>query len=178
MIACGGLEAILPAGLPLASNPPSPPVEKRPWDGAGPHPAAVRNVVLEAAREHRVDPAFVESVISAESEFQCDAVSPRGALGLMQVMPETAEELGYDARDWEQNIEAGTAYLGILLRKYSHYPNKVQMALAAYNAGPGTVERYRGIPPFRATRTYIHRVLSHYRLLKQSAEPAVSEPRP
>lgn len=142
-----------------------------------PNRGAVQTAVLLAAREHQVDPAVIESVIEAESSFRGDAVSPKGAVGLMQVMPDTARELGFNPGHWQQNIEAGTVYLGLLLRRYRHRPDGIQLALAAYNAGPGNVAKYRGIPPFRETRTYVKRVMSRYRQLKREKRfTALAEP--
>lgn len=119
-------------------------------------------VIIEAAREHEVDPIFVECVMNAESEARTEAISHRGAVGLMQVMPATAEELGLDANDWRENLQAGTAYLGILMKKYGD----VRLALAAYNAGPGKVNRYRGVPPYPETRAYVRKVMHRYRMRK------------
>lgn len=127
---------------------------------------SIEQTVDEAAEAHRVDPAVLKSVIKAESGFEIGAVSPKGAIGLMQLMPETAEEFGYDARDPEENVHAGAAYLSVLIRRYRHKRNGLQLAIAAYNAGPGNVERYRGVPPFRETRTYVKRVLGYYRDFK------------
>ena len=137
--------------------------------------ANIQSVALDAALEHSVDPAMVLSVIATESSFENDAISPKGAVGLMQVMPETARELGYDPADWQENIEAGTVYLGMLLSRYRHRTNGVQLALAAYNAGPGAVERYKGIPPFRETRRYVKRVMARYRSAagRRRHEPAL-----
>lgn len=127
----------------------------------------IQSAALAAAREHRVDPNVVLSVMEAESCFQTGAVSPRGAVGLMQIRPETARELGYDARNWRENILAGTAYLGILLTRYRSDRNGVELAIAAYNAGPGAVARYKGVPPFKETRTYVKRVIDRYRLAQR-----------
>ncbi len=98
----------------------------------------------------------------AESGFEPAAVSPKGALGLMQLMPETARQLGVDPADPRQNAAGGAQYLRELLAKYESDPNQVLLALAAYNAGPGAVERYRGVPPWRETREYILRVLRNW----------------
>jgi soluble lytic murein transglycosylase-like protein len=125
-------------------------------------PFSIDQTVREAAAEHRVDPAFIKSIIHAESSFQLDAISPKGAIGLMQLMPETAQELGYDPTNPKENIHAGTAYLSYLMNLYRHRKNGLQLAVAAYNAGPGNVARYRGIPPFRETRTYVKRVMHYY----------------
>jgi soluble lytic murein transglycosylase-like protein len=127
-----------------------------------PPPLPLDYIVHAAALEHNVDPAVIKSIIKAESGFRPDAASPKGALGLMQVMPETAEELGYDATIPEQNIQAGIEYLGSLVSRYSHRRNGLQLAIAAYNAGPGNVDKYRGIPPFPETRSYVKRVMAYY----------------
>jgi soluble lytic murein transglycosylase-like protein len=100
--------------------------------------------------------------MKAESGFQPNAVSPKGAIGLMQLMPETARELGVDPRDPHQNADGGAQYLRALLARYESDPNQVLLALAAYNAGPAAVERYHGVPPYRETREYILRVLKNW----------------
>jgi|SRR5579883_1201614 len=122
------------------------------------------DVVRFAAKKHGVEPTLVKSIIKAESAFNEAAVSPKGALGLMQLMPETATEYGaVDPLDPEQNIDAGTKYLGALLRRYQNHKNALPLAIAAYNAGPGNVDKYKGIPPFSETRTYVSRVLNYQR---------------
>lgn len=113
-----------------------------------------------AARKHKVRAALVKGIVAAESAFNANAVSPRGAIGLMQLMPETAEQYGVDPLVPEQNIDAGTKYLGALIGKYSRYRNGLKRAIAAYNAGPGVVDRYRGIPPYKETQGYVIRVLA------------------
>jgi soluble lytic murein transglycosylase-like protein len=116
-----------------------------------------------AASKHQVSPPFVKSIIAAESGFSQAAVSLKGAIGLMQLMPETAREFGADPAVPEQNIDAGTHYLSWLLRRYAGKRDALRRAIAAYNAGPGAVERYRGVRPFRETRTYVTRVLRFYK---------------
>jgi soluble lytic murein transglycosylase-like protein len=123
----------------------------------------LNEMIAAAARKHEVNPAFVKSIIAAESAFSQAAVSPKGAIGLMQLMPETAREFGADPAVPEQNIDAGTHYLSWLLRRYAGKRDALKRAIAAYNAGPGAVERYRGVPPFRETRTYVARVLRFYK---------------
>jgi soluble lytic murein transglycosylase-like protein len=113
-----------------------------------------------AARRHNVPAALVKAVIAAESSFDPSAVSPKGAMGLMQLMPGTADDMGVDEpfHD-EQNVHGGTRYLRWLFDRYGDWLRTV----AAYNAGPEAVERYGGVPPYRETREYVQRVLSYYR---------------
>jgi len=97
-----------------------------------------------------------------ESGYRADAVSRKGAIGLMQLMPDTARLYGADPTDPKQNVEAGTQYLRDLLWKYRNDDHQVSRALAAYNAGPKAVDRYHGIPPYRETIAYVERVLRRY----------------
>ncbi|HHQ68941.1 MAG TPA: DUF4124 domain-containing protein [Halothiobacillaceae bacterium] len=108
------------------------------------------------ADRHNVPESLIRAVIHAESAFRPDAISPKGAGGLMQLMPATAERFGVrDRFDPEQNIAGGVAYLAFLL---DHFNNDQRLAVAAYNAGEGAVGRYNGIPPFKETQTYVRRV--------------------
>jgi soluble lytic murein transglycosylase-like protein len=117
------------------------------------------SLIVRAARAESVDPALVKAVIAAESHFDPKAVSRKGALGLMQLMPQTAEKLGVeDALQPDQNVQGGTRYLRAMLDRYGDLSH----ALAAYNAGPTAVDRYRGIPPYRETQAYVLRVLDYY----------------
>jgi soluble lytic murein transglycosylase-like protein len=116
-------------------------------------------LIAEAAIKHRVPAAFVTSIVAAESNFDCAAISPRGAVGLMQLMPETARQFGANPAVPAENIDAGTQYLGWLMKRYEKRRDSIKHVIAAYNAGPGMVDRYRGVPPFRETRAYVTRVL-------------------
>ncbi len=120
-------------------------------------------LAASAARKFQLPDAFVRSVMKAESGLRPGAVSPKGALGLMQLMPETARELGVDPSDPRQNVDGGARYLRALLAKYEDDPDQVLLALAAYNAGPAAVERYHGVPPYSETREYILRVLKSWK---------------
>jgi soluble lytic murein transglycosylase-like protein len=126
------------------------------------HDPGPEDLAREAAKKYLLPDAFVRSVMKAESNFHPDAVSPKGAIGLMQLMPETARQLGVNPRDPGQNAEGGVQYLRSLLAKYENDPNQVLLALAAYNAGPQAVEKYHGVPPYPETRNYILRILKDW----------------
>jgi hypothetical protein len=121
-----------------------------------------RQLIDDAAAKNGLLPEFVHSVAAAESAYRIAAVSPKGAIGLMQLMPGTAQELGANPHDPAENAEAGARYLKQLLLKYKDSADPVRMALAAYNAGPGAVDKYAGVPPYRETQQYVERVLRKY----------------
>lgn len=110
----------------------------------------------EAAREHGLPPRLLAAVAWQESRGRADAVSPKGAIGVMQLMPGTARRLGVDPHDREDNIRGGARYLRQQIDRFGSVP----LALAAYNAGPGAVHRYGGIPPYRETRSYVASILA------------------
>ena len=125
-------------------------------------PAPVKDaatLLRDAARRTGLPPALVESVARVESNLRPDAVSPKGALGVMQLMPATARELAADPHDIAQNIDAGARLLRDLLIKYD---GNVVKALSAYNAGSGAVDRYRGMPPYAETQDYVDKVIRVY----------------
>ena len=129
-------------------------------------------VVREASSKNRLDPDFVSSVIKAESNFKTHAVSKKGALGLMQLMPSTAAQLGVaDPFDPKANVEAGTAHLSALLDRYNNDPIK---ALAAYNAGAHRVKQYNGVPPYRETRAYINKIVRDFNAKKRAQMKAAA----
>jgi len=142
-----------PASLELPFDAPVlPPLPPRP-------PVDSHALIRAAARKHRVPVAFVTSIVAAESNFDPAALSPKGAIGLMQLMPETAQMFGADPAIPAQNVDAGTRYLRVLMDKYHKYRNWLIRVIAAYNAGPQVVDRYHGVPPYPETRIYVARVL-------------------
>src|SRR5262249_12609877 len=112
-----------------------------------------------AADKYGLPRKLVRSVMAAESGFNPNAVSPKGAIGLMQLMPDSAQMLGVDPHDPAQNVDAGTRYLRDLLNRYN---GQLWHALAAYNAGPGAVQKYNGLPPYRETLNYLIRIDRDY----------------
>lgn len=143
----------------IAPPPPEPPVPVAPVAAKAITP---REMIHEAAMRNGLRPEFVQSVAAVESNFQTSAVSPKGAIGLMQLMPGTAAALGADPKDPAQNADAGARYLRQLLARYQNSPDPVRLALAAYNAGPGAVDRHKDIPPYRETQAYVEKVLKNY----------------
>jgi soluble lytic murein transglycosylase-like protein len=117
------------------------------------------HLIAKASQKYNVEPALIKAVIKAESNFNHRAVSPKGARGLMQLMPATASSLQVqDSFHPENNIEGGVRYLRYLIK---YFNGNLPLALAAYNAGENAVIRYGGIPPYRETQTYVQRVLSY-----------------
>ncbi|OPL16841.1 MAG: hypothetical protein AVO39_00785 [delta proteobacterium MLS_D] len=124
------------------------------------------DIIEEAAVRYNVEAALVKAIIMAESGYDPRAVSSRGAMGLMQLMPGTAESLGVkDGFNPEENIDAGVRYFRNLMNNFGE---ETRLALAAYNAGPRKVREYSGVPPFPATRVYIEKVFRYYRYFKDS----------
>jgi soluble lytic murein transglycosylase-like protein len=117
------------------------------------------DLIIKASEKHKIEPALIKAIIKAESNFNHRAVSPKGARGLMQLMPATASSLQVqDSFHPENNIEGGVRYLRYLL---NYFNGNLPLALAAYNAGENAVIRHRGVPPYRETQVYIQRVLSY-----------------
>jgi soluble lytic murein transglycosylase-like protein len=136
-------------------NPSPAPLVKPP--NPAPSPAELADA---AATKYGLPPTLIRSVMAAESAGQQKAISPKGAIGLMQLMPGTAKELGVDPHDPAQNVDGGARYLRDLLLKFD---GRLWHALAAYNAGPGAVEKYNDIPPYRETINYVNRIDRAYR---------------
>lgn len=132
--------------------------------------ADLKQIVDRAAAENQLDADFIRAVIRAESNGKTSAVSPKGAQGLMQLMPETASKLGVkNSFDPGQNVSAGARYLRELLARYHNDPVR---ALAAYNAGAGRVQQYHGVPPYRETRAYVAAIIRDFNRQKLEQERA------
>ena len=168
-----GYERDLSSSLSLSSSVPLPAPAHSPasipsHSGPAISAPALHQVVDSASAAYHLDPDLVNSVIHAESGFNSHAVSPKGARGLMQLMPGTANQLGVnDAFDPQSNVTGGSRYLRELLERYNF---DLVKALAAYNAGPERVEQYQGVPPFRETRAYVARIVHEYNKKKIAQE--------
>jgi soluble lytic murein transglycosylase-like protein len=148
-------------------NDPNPTVQAAPQ----PSPKNLDQVINDVSGQHRLDPDLITSVIRAESGFNPHAVSQKGAMGLMQLMPGTASQLGVpNAFDPQANVEGGTRYLRELLERYDFDMVK---ALAAYNAGPMRVQQYRGVPPYYETRAYVARIVRDFNRRKREEEKSM-----
>ena len=124
----------------------------------------IETLIEKYAQKNNLDPDFIKAVVKQESGFNPDATSKCGAMGLMQLMPQTAKGLGVtDAYDPEQNIEGGVKYLKSMMNRFNNDP---KLALAAYNAGPGAVQRYGDVPPYRETQNYVKNILASYEAIK------------
>ena len=138
--------------------------ERRPLQPKNKEEYPYQHIILEVASRYHIDPAMIKAIIFAESGFNPRAVSKKGARGLMQLMPQTAKSLGVeDSFHPEQNINAGVKYFKQLLDRFD---SDFKLALAAYNAGAKNVRKYKGIPPYKATRYYVEKVSRHYELYK------------
>ena len=141
----------------------------RPIDGGGPVEFKVH--IRNASEKYMVDPALIEAIIQVESSFRSDAVSRSGATGLMQLMPGTAQDLDVlDRYNPRENIHGGVRYISELMKRFD---NNMTLVIAAYNAGPGAVERHNGIPPKAETQRYVKKVMKAYhdfRMVRYGAE--------
>ena len=117
-------------------------------------------IIFRAGEREGVDPRFIHAVIKQESKYKPDATSPVGARGLMQLMPATAKRFDcHDPKDEACNVEAGTKYLAWLLKRFD---GDVKLALAGYNAGEGSVDKYQGVPPYPETQNYVNKIVANY----------------
>ena len=145
-----------PSTMPIISEQPNKPLSPS-ISARSSEKVIIERSIHKAAQKYNLPPALIKAVIKAESNFEPTAVSSAGAQGLMQLMPATAEELGVkNSFDIEQNIDGGSHYLRKMLDKFGR---NTKLALAAYNAGPGTVEKYGGNVPYPETRNYVKRVM-------------------
>jgi hypothetical protein len=162
-IASGRVSAVAAAPHPKPQNSKAT-VNKIPTVSGKKAEHLLRPTIFRIAHRHRVDPAMVQAIIMAESSFNPNVVSKRGAIGLMQLMPNTAKSLGIeDPLNPEHNITGGVLYFKKLLKEFH---GDVKLALAAYNAGTRKVKEYQGVPPFKSTRVYIEKVLEYYQRYK------------
>ena len=137
-------------------------------------PKTIAALVLKLAPEYRVQPGLALAIMKAESNFDAAALSPKNAMGLMQLIPETAERFAVkDAYDPKQNIRGGLAYLRWLL---AYYEGNVNLVAAAYNAGEGTVDKYLGVPPYSETRAYVQRVIESVGISSHPFDPKATLP--
>jgi len=152
----------LPVGQVIAFEPEDyvPPAELPAPAPEPARPLSAEELVTQAALRNGLPPELVHSVAAIESGYRADAVSPTGAMGIMQLMPETARRLNADPSDPRQNAEAGARYLRELLIKYKDDDYQLRKALAGYNAGPAAVDRHNGIPPYPETQNYVRKVLN------------------
>ena len=143
----------------------------RTYDGSKPVTQYIKDyddIIHKASKRYGVDVSLIKAVIKAESDFNQHAVSNKGAQGLMQLMPGTADAMDVDDPfDAKDNIHGGTRYLSLMLERFK---NDMRLALAAYNAGPERVAEYRGVPPYQETKTFIDRVLNYYRQFNSSSK--------
>jgi soluble lytic murein transglycosylase-like protein len=161
------IESLPEAPKPVAAAPVV--VVETPAPAAPEKPKTPKDLLREAADQTGLPAEFLMSIAKVESAFQPNAISPKGAIGVMQLMPATAKALNANPYDTRENIEAGARLMRDLLVKYEAYPDQVYRALSAYNAGPGAVQKYNGIPPYQETRQYVEKVLNEYHRLKVQA---------
>jgi soluble lytic murein transglycosylase-like protein len=147
----------------------APVVEARPEPQIQASAPVIEDIVAAESATNRLHPELLYSVIAAESNFNPKALSAKGAIGLMQLMPETAAELEVNPHDPAQNVQGGAQYLRFLLNKYAGSKDQLVRAIAAYNAGPAAVDRYNGIPPYAETQNFVSRVLKRFVALKGAA---------
>ena len=129
----------------------------------------VKEYIVKHSMELGVDPALALSLAKQESGFRHELKSPYGAVGVFQLLPSTAKKLGYNAYYLSDNIKGGLKYYQMMYKQFG----SVELALAAYNAGPGNVARYKGMPPFKETRTFVNQIMTEYKNQKNNPDPAI-----
>ena len=160
-VRAGGQSVMIDAA-DVAPTPAADPIKESPVMNV-PGPAA--RLIGPNAGKHNLRPELIQAVMEVESGYQVNARSRAGAIGLMQLMPQTAKHLNVNAHDPEQNVEGGARLLDTLVQRYESRRNGLALALAAYNAGPGAVDRFGGIPPYKETRHYVTKVIRRFKEL-------------
>jgi len=161
-----GGQMIMIDSADVAPTPAPPPPE--PLSNSSPAmnvPGPAARLIGPYAGKHNLRPELIQAVMEVESAYKINARSRVGAIGLMQLMPQTAKYLKVNAHDPEQNVDGGARLLDTLVKRYESRRNGLALALAAYNAGPGAVDRFGGIPPFKETRQYVAKVMRRFREL-------------
>ncbi len=130
----------------------------------------VKGLIVKHSMEMGIDPAIALSIAKAESGFCHHKKSPYGAIGVFQLMPSTAKRLGYNPYHIQDNIKAGIAYYKMMYKMFG----TMELALAAYNAGPGNVKKYNGVPPFAETKKFVSKIMNNYTNLKHNPDPIIS----
>lgn len=131
----------------------------------------VKQYIVKHALDLGIDPALALSIAKAESGFRHEARSAHGAVGVFQLMPSTARRIGYNPYNLNENVKAGLVYYRMM---YSMF-GSTELALAAYNAGPGNVKRYKGVPPFAETKRFVSKIMSEYNRQKVTPDPMISQ---
>lgn len=131
----------------------------------------VKELIVKHSMEMGVDPALALSIAKKESNFCHDSKSKYGAIGVFQLMPRTAKKLGYNPYKINENIKGGIAYYQMMYKMFG----SMELALAAYNAGPGNVRKYNGIPPFKETKRFVSTIMNNYNSLKVNPDPVIAQ---
>ena len=131
--------------------------------------ADVKELIVKHSMEMGMDPALALSIAKKESNFRHSSRSKYGAIGVFQLMPNTAKRMGYNPYHLNDNIKGGITYYKMMYKMFG----KIELALAAYNAGPGNVKKYKGIPPFAETKRFVSVIMSNYKNLKANPDPAM-----
>ena len=131
----------------------------------------IKELIVKHSMEMGVDPALALSIAKKESNFSQNRKSPYGAVGVFQLMPRTAKKLGYNPYSLNENIKGGLTYYKQMYKMFG----TTELALAAYNAGPGNVKKYNGIPPFKETKTFVSSIMSNYKSMKANPDPVIAQ---